>query len=133
MRPRFHRWFRSLAVILLIGAIFYLVFSTPAYLNQPCDPLIADNIEEFCRDVFDGNVLATARASQYAWCRRTDEKSDSYYALFLPDKCSEFINEGGYKAYNVTTEELNFPIAFSILMHENVEQVGGLLTVADPK
>ncbi|XP_060607127.1 beta-1,3-galactosyl-O-glycosyl-glycoprotein beta-1,6-N-acetylglucosaminyltransferase-like [Ruditapes philippinarum] len=41
--------------------------------------------------------------------------------------CSSFIDERGYITHPLTTEEQQFPIAFSILMYKNVEQVERLL------
>ncbi|XP_060591317.1 N-acetyllactosaminide beta-1,6-N-acetylglucosaminyl-transferase-like [Ruditapes philippinarum] len=41
--------------------------------------------------------------------------------------CSSFIDERGYITHHLTTEEQQFPIAFSILMYKNVEQVERLL------
>ncbi|XP_060607647.1 beta-1,3-galactosyl-O-glycosyl-glycoprotein beta-1,6-N-acetylglucosaminyltransferase-like [Ruditapes philippinarum] len=41
--------------------------------------------------------------------------------------CSSFITDRGYITHHLTAEERNFPIAFSILMYKDVDQVERLL------
>jgi len=118
-----------LSLVTVLSAIAYLVFSTPSYLLKPCDPLENGNIEELCHSILVGDVDIISYASKYAWCRRQDIMSDAYYQSLSPDSCLRFIEDNGYRSHNVTKEELNFPIAFGILMHENVEQVRVILCV----
>jgi hypothetical protein len=114
---------RCLLYLFLLSIIAYLLFSTPAYLNKPCDPLNTGNIESLCQSVLEEDILTVSYASKYAWCRRRDVIPDDYYETQLPGDCHKFIRDNGYMSHNVTSEEQNFPIAFGILMHENVEQV----------
>lgn len=114
---------RCLVFLTVLSEIAYLTFSTPSYLEKPCDPLNAGHVESLCESVFNGEVSVTEFASQYAWCKRSDVISDSYYQTQLPSECQRFVKQNGYLSYDISKEELNFPIAFSILMHENVEQV----------
>jgi hypothetical protein len=114
---------RCLLFLALLSIIAYLLFSTPAYLDKSCDPLNSGNVESLCQSVFEGEKSTVDYASKYAWCRRRDVIPDDYYQTQLPGGCQKFIRDNGYMSYNVTSEEREFPIAFSILMHENVEQV----------
>ena len=45
----------------------------------------------------------------------------------LTKDCSLFKRERGYTDSPVSKEELDFPLAFSILFHKNLEQVENLL------
>ena len=116
------------AFVLFLLIVLYLVFSTPSYNNKECFPLNPrrSNIEHLCKSVLDGNKRVTAYASQFAWCRRSDYVSEDYYISLLSNasaRCSNFLAKNGYLSYKITAEERSFPIAFSIMIHENIEQV----------
>jgi hypothetical protein len=115
---------RSLVCLAFLLVVIYLVFSTPSYLEKPCDPLLEGDIQTLCGSVINGDDAAVLYASKYSWCLRPDVLSDVHYeSLLTPGSCLRFIQSNGYSAFNITKEELDFPIAFGILMHENVEQV----------
>jgi len=119
---------KTFAFALFLISVVYLVFSTPSYNNKECVPLDPrrTNIEHLCKSVLDGNKKVTAYASQFAWCRRSDYISEDYYMSLLPNasaECNKFLLKNGYLSYKITAEERSFPLAFTIMMHENVEQV----------
>jgi len=116
------------AFVLFLIAVAYLVFSTPSYNKKECLPLNPrhSNIQRLCKSVMEGNKKVTAYASQFAWCRRSDYLSEDYYISTLSNassECNDFLSKKGYLSYEITAEERSFPLAFSILVHENIEQV----------
>jgi len=119
---------KTFAFALFLLSVAYLVFSTPSYNDKECLPLNPrrSNIQNLCKSVLDGNKKATAYASQYAWCRRSNTLSENYYISTLSNassKCNSFLSKNGYLSYDISDEERSFPLAFSILVHENIEQV----------
>lgn len=64
--------------------------------------------------------------STFGSCRRTDKMSEDTYKD-LTENCTHFRTIRGYSSHVVTEEELRFPVAFSILLHENGEQAERLL------
>ena len=87
-------------------------------------------------------VQIGTRMVKYVDCRRLVEgdkgeieKANKVQILYndstqidkLLDNCANFITRRGYNSLPVTEEETNFPIAFSILYHDNFEQVERLL------
>ena len=63
---------------------------------------------------------------KYRWCFRSDTITEDDY-IMQTKNCDSFKEKHGYHLQKVTKEELEFPIAFSILMFENVEQAERLL------
>jgi len=119
---------KTFAVALFLITVVYLVFSTPSYNNKECLPLNQrrSNIDSLCKSVFSGNKKVTAYASQFAWCRRSDYIPEDYYVSKLSNasvECHNFLSKNGYLSYKITAEERSFPLAFSIVIHENIEQV----------
>jgi len=104
--------------------LIYITLSLPNYRNKPCTPILQiteSHDESLCRDVMKGRPPAISFASQFTWCRRNDEMSEEGYMTVTKD-CSQFRDEYGYSKHTVSQEEKDFPLAFSILMHENLEQ-----------
>jgi len=119
---------KTFAFVLFLCTVAYLVFSTPSYNDKECLPLNPrrSNIQRLCKSVVDGNKKVTNYASQFAWCRRSDVMSEDYYVSMLSNassECSNFLSKNGYLSYEITAEERSFPLAFSVLIHENIEQV----------
>jgi len=125
---------KAFTFVLFLITVAYLVFSTPSYNYKECVPLNPrrSNIHMLCKSVLDGSKGVTAYASQFAWCRRTDYMSEDYYISTLSNtsKCHDFLTKNGYLSYDVTAEERSFPLAFSITIHENVEQVMSIVFTA---
>ena len=110
--------------IVLYLSIIYLVLSTPRYCLKPClRHNIPDHYEydAMCHGVLTGRFDDIAKVSSYSWCHRNDIISDAQYLIRTQD-CKKFITDMHYNEYIVTEEEKNFPLAFSILTHENLEQ-----------
>ena len=80
----------------------------------------------YCDRLFRGDSQEITYAEQFKWCMHKDRISDDQY-VDLTRRCSWFKSNYGYTGYTVTDDEQDFPIAFSILMHENVEQMERLL------
>jgi len=121
---------KMFAFVVFMCTVVYLVFSTPLYNDKECLPLnphrSSIRIQHLCKSVLDGNKRVTTYASQFAWCRRSDSVSEDYYASTLINAssgCNSFLSKNGYLSYEISDEERNFPLAFSIMIHENVEQV----------
>ena len=119
---------KTFAFALFVITVAYLVFSTPSYNNKECLPLNPrrSDIHTLCKSVMDGNERSTDFASQFAWCRRSDYITEDYYITTLSNmssNCNHFVSKNGYLSYAITAEERSFPLAFSILIHENIEQV----------
>ena len=119
---------KTFAFVLFLLAVVYLVFSTPSYNNKECLPLNPrrSDIDSLCKSVLEGNKRVTVYASQFAWCRRSDYIPDDYYVSMLSNasaQCSNFLSKNGYLSYKISAEERSFPLAFSIMIHENIEQV----------
>lgn len=103
--------------------VFRRLYTSHTLSTVPCPSKVN---ESFCDSIFEGSAPSVAYAEQFAWCNRRDVMHDGDY-LSLTKDCRRFVTERGYLDHPVTDEELEFPIAFSILMHENVEQVERLL------
>jgi len=119
---------KTFTLAVFLCTVAYLVFSTPSYNNKKCLPLDPrrSNIQRLCRSVLNGNQKVTDYVSQFAWCRRKDFVSEDYYVSTLSNAssdCSSFLSKNGYLSYEISAEERSFPLAFSILIHENIEQV----------
>ena len=80
-----------------------------------------------CRDVIDGDQNEITRASKYFGCHDNDIIEDDNYQT-LTRNCFEFKDKRHYDLPN-TEEEKQFPIAYSILMYENVYQMETLLNL----
>lgn len=75
-----------------------------------------------CNGILAGQSQSISHGSSYSWCRRNDSLSDAEYLTKTKD-CKKFITAMRYNDYTVTEEEQNFPLAFSIITHENLEQM----------
>ena len=131
-------------ISLVFLALVYLVFSRPGALNNvimgPCPPVwtpggmgngsMYSGVEVLrpvdCAAAFQGDQREIDYAKQFKWCSRLDAVSDEDYNV-LTANCDSFRKDFGYESYEVTPEEKDFPIAFSILLHENLEQAERLL------
>ena len=80
----------------------------------------------YCDRAFDGDAKEIQYASEFKWCSDPNKITEKKY-IELTNNCAAFKEQFGYLSYNVSKEEEEFPIAFSILMHENVEQAERLL------
>lgn len=126
------RWFTVKKVIHVVLIVVIILFFWHNYRNLHLSsrtqtstlcPLVNESL---CESIFEGSLPAIEYAKGFSWCRRNDLLSDADYLSITKD-CWRFIADHGYNLHPTSDEELHFPIAFSILMHENVEQVERLL------
>ena len=124
--------------ICIIGWL-YITPSKPAFLQKKCPPVLGKSLasrQEYgdterpvdCGAIFEATLSELEYASTFKWCRRSDAITDKDY-LDLTANCDTFLQHGRYNDYEITKEEKDFPLAFSIIMHENVEQMERLLRV----
>lgn len=112
-----------LVLVVLLWCSYRTLYASHPYVTISCPLTINDSL---CQSIFDGSSLSLAYAERFPWCSRHDIIHDSDYVIKTKD-CHSFIASHGYLDHSVTEEEVEFPIAFSILMHENLEQVERLL------
>ena len=128
----------TILVACIIGWL-YIAPSKPAFLQKKCPPVLGKSFasrQEYgdierpvdCSAVFEATPSELEYASTFKWCRRSDAITDKDY-LDLTANCDTFLQHGRYNDYEITKEEKDFPLAFSIIMHENVEQMERLLRV----
>ena len=79
-----------------------------------------------CPAIFDGNKDAIETARKYVQSNPRHIIRDTEF-LALTRNCSSFKTDKGYTKNPVSQEELEFPLAFSILFHKNLEHVEYLL------
>ncbi len=79
-----------------------------------------------CQHILMGDTLEVESAQTFAGCKLKDYRDDSYY-IESSRNCDDLLQRGAYLRHKVTQEETDFPIAFSILMYEQVHQVDRLL------
>lgn len=79
-----------------------------------------------CRLIFEGEKIEIKKAEEISrWLPKYEISSREY--IDMTKNCPKFIQKRGYITSSLTEEELNFPIAFSILMFDYVEQTERLL------
>ena len=109
-------------VILVVGLSSLRRPTCPSFLGTT-EP----QLHGLCRQLFSGDDVTVALANQYEWCDRSDDVITETDYVIETKNCSSFAANRGYLSHHVTIDELEFPVAFSILMYENVEQVERLL------
>ena len=78
-----------------------------------------------CNNVVAGDIDAINDATdRYMWHTRPKARNDSFEYI---ENCVEFRKERGYIEHPMSQEELDFSIAFGILVYKDVEQVERLL------
>ncbi len=78
-----------------------------------------------CAAIIAGDQHEINHAHQYKKCTPKGISPEQY--LKLTTNCQYFRNQRNYDKYIITQEESNFPLAFSILTFEQVEQTERLL------
>ena len=79
-----------------------------------------------CQAILDRNQDAIEKAKKYSHSNLRHPIQDREF-IELTKNCSAFKTERGYTDSPVSKEELDFPLAFSILFHKDLEQVENLL------
>lgn len=112
-------------LVVFVWFAYRLLFKSDILSARPCPPLFLQN-DSFCRSIFDDNPTSIDYGKLFTWCRREDVITEDDY-LHMTSDCGQFLANHGYLDHPISEEEKAFPIAFSILMHENLEQVERLL------
>ena len=79
-----------------------------------------------CPAIWDGNKDGIEKAKKYSYSNPRHPIQDRKF-IELTRNCTSFKTEIGYTDNPVSKEELEFPLAFSILFHKDLEQVENLL------
>lgn len=79
-----------------------------------------------CPALFDGDPKEVQKAKDYMIAHPRTSIKDADYIAMTKD-CKHFRSARGYFSEPLSQEEADFPIAFSILMYKNVEQIERLL------
>ncbi|XP_074653678.1 N-acetyllactosaminide beta-1,6-N-acetylglucosaminyl-transferase-like [Tubulanus polymorphus] len=76
-----------------------------------------------CDDLFKGKASAIQRARRYMRLNPRKSVTDrEYFEILSNSTCAEFAIRSGYFTSPASREELNFPLAYGILVYENFEQ-----------
>ena len=124
----------------IVGNLVWLLYFPSKSFETPCPMVIAPETGEpwagkngisvgkgfNCSAIYQGHDAPLPVPSSTKWCRRRDVISDADYVLRAAN-CDSFVNNRGYHSHHVTAEERDFPVAFSILMHTDVERTERLL------
>ncbi len=79
-----------------------------------------------CKAMFEGNDEEIRRAKNIMATKQKYAKSERDY-IRMTSHCESFIKNRGYITQPLSKEELEFPIAFSISVYSDIEQVERLL------
>ena len=94
--------------------------------NQSSDIPSLDVIKINCRGLITGSNAKIQEVKKLMTNTQFLTVPDSYYVTATAD-CDVFIRERGYILKSMTSEEEHFPIAYSIIMFKDVNQVERLL------
>ena len=86
----------------------------------------SDNIPINCAALFTANHSEVNRARKYEYCYHHNEITPESL-LKLTKDCQHFHKVTNIYNHKVTEEEKDFPIAFSVLVYKNIEQVVRLI------
>ena len=80
-----------------------------------------------CKLIIDGDKNETAKASNYSVTRPRKEELNPDDYINMTSNCSAFIHNRGYIMSSLTKVENDFPIAYSLLIFKDINQVEHLL------
>ena len=104
--------------------------------NGPCPSILWDTSDVQnrdyvigCKDIISGSPSHIEYARSFAGCTIGKYFTDDQYLKYIESKkdCDHFLNSHGFLDHTWSDEEKDFPIAFSILLYENVHQMQHLL------
>ncbi len=106
-----------------LGLPQYVTDRTVSCSNSGCEAFT-------CQNFLFGNGTQSYYKAAENWMKRNPKKiKPDMDFVTLAQNCTAFRVTRGYHLHPVNKEEANFPIAFNILMHKDVEQVEKLLRV----
>ena len=79
-----------------------------------------------CKAIIEGNKTEIKKALALMASKPKATVNDSSY-IRMTDDCDTFIDARGYNDQILSTEEVEFPIAYSLLLYQDVEQAERLL------
>ncbi len=114
---------------LMIRQVFYKGSCPTIVWNSHSSPqndnsakIIEDPDVISCQNILMGDVYEIYKAKSFSGCTLFDYSEDDYY-IEASKKCDDFLHRGGYLEHTITEDEKEFPIAFSILVYEQVHQM----------
>ncbi|KAM4734884.1 beta-1,3-galactosyl-O-glycosyl-glycoprotein beta-1,6-N-acetylglucosaminyltransferase 3 [Anableps anableps] len=127
------RWTFSWTVFLiLLGLFFFFVFwgtafkrSPPSYFHIP-----GQFSSDFpaCLAVITGDIEGTkAEVEAFLASRRKKTALSEDFYINATKDCASYIENRGFITVPLSEEEVNFPIAYSIVIHEKIEMFERLL------
>lgn len=95
--------------------------------RPPADPLAGPPPTSVsCQALFEGDKTERLRAERYMQAHPKRVRTEKEYIQMTSD-CARFRRKRGYVTEILSPEEARFPLAFSILMYDGVEQAERLL------
>jgi len=135
--PGIKKFFGSLVLFCVSSNLLLLLYYPPKIFDNPCPLVVSWKKSQWSQYTRDGlpksincsfiyNRNHSSNIPSYKWCYRRDTITDYHYSK-LASNCSMFLKHRNYNRHQVTSKEKKFPLAFSILMHTNVEQMERML------
>lgn len=122
---------RTLTILSITFAsvyVFLLLLRTESRQRsrrRPPQQLLADL--PGCLAIIEGDITGRVRdLEKLLKSRRRNASTESFYMNATPD-CASYIERRGFITEPLSEEERNFPIAYSMVIHENVEMFERLL------
>ena len=113
--------------LLIILYVVYCTISRPSLIQFDCPDIPSltapQHVSDVCEQLISNDSAVVKYASQFTWCAQGEQLTET-----LSDNCTQFQLDHGYQRFAVTSEEIDFPLAFSILVHDDVEQFERLLS-----
>ena len=98
------------------------------YRNKNKTAAAATAVHIDCRQLLAGDKRAVTSAARYNWCRDNRPSDADVYAHLARNNCDKLKHQLGYDTLDSpSSDERDFPIAFSILTYEDLHQTERLL------
>ena len=86
---------------------------------------IKPDVDVDCQEIVAGNKIAlNVTSDKFKSYKRPARSNDTFAKIW---NCAAFKKERGYLEHPLTVEELEFPLAFGVLVYKEIEQVERLL------
>ena len=138
--PTAKRFFQGVVGVFMLLACLRLMLGPPMseWGEDTCPITFYDKLPQIqigarkapaivsCSAVIQNDAFEISKAENHRTCR-ADNKLDEKWYISFTKSCDMFRHSRGYTKYPVSSEEKDFPLAFSILTYEDVEQTERLL------